>query len=155
VREANVNPVESLAALAGQWAGTSTLYDPHSGKPEASPSALTVTPVLGGRFVRLDYIWAYQGKPQEGSLLVGHDPATGTTSGHWIDTWHMGRAALALTGAGLTLRGTYPAPPGPDWGWRIDLTPFAGGLRLTMHNVYPADLGGKEEIAVEADYTRA
>jgi hypothetical protein len=50
-----MDPVETLAALAGNWRGTSTLQDPHSGKPDGSPSELTVTPMLGGRFVRLDY----------------------------------------------------------------------------------------------------
>ena len=34
-------------------------------------STATVTPVLGGRFIRVDYTWGYQGRPQEGSLLVG------------------------------------------------------------------------------------
>jgi hypothetical protein len=149
-----VTPIDRLAALAGRFAGTNTLHDPHTGKPEESPSTLVVVPVLGGRFVRLDYTWAYNGKPQEGSLLVGHDPATGVTSMYMIDTWHLGRVVLALTGSGLTVRGTYPAPPGPDWGWRIDLTPTAAGLRLVMHNVWPAEQGGKEEVAVEAEYRR-
>ena len=68
-----MNPVEGLAALAGNWSGTNTLQDPNTGKPEESPSTVTVTPILGGRFVRLDYTWGYQGTPQEGSLLVGFD----------------------------------------------------------------------------------
>lgn len=154
-----MTPVESLATLAGTWAGTSTLHDPHTGRPEPSDSALTVTPILGGRFVRLDYTWAHNGKPHEGSLLVGHDPAAGVTTAHWIDSWHMGRAVMACTGradgVGLAVRGTYPAPPGPDWGWRIDLTPTAAGLRLVMHNVFPAEQGGAEQVAVEADYALA
>ena len=47
-----MNPVEALTAAAGQWSGTNTLQDPNTGKPEESPSTVTVTPVLGGRFVR-------------------------------------------------------------------------------------------------------
>jgi hypothetical protein len=152
-----MNPVESLAACAGRWAGTSTLHDPHTGRPYESPSKLAVTPVVGGRFVRLDYDWVYQGRPQEGSLLVGFDKDA--PSAYWIDTWHMGRAALICTGTAdgerFTVRGTYPAPPGPDWGWRIDLTPAAGILRVAMFNVFPAELGGKEDPAVEATYLPA
>ena len=154
-----MTPVESLAALSGRWAGTSTLQDPNTGKPEASPSTLTVTPILGGRFVRLDYTWGYQGKPQEGSLLVGCDPAAGTVSGHWIDTWHMGRGVLTCAGRTddptLSLRGSYAAPPGPDWGWRIELTPSATAIRLVMYNIWPAEQGGKEDLAVEAEYAMA
>jgi hypothetical protein len=55
----------------------------------------------------------------------------------------------------LSVRGTYAAPPGPDWGWRIDVTPGGEGLRVIMHNVWPEEQGGKEELAVEAVYARA
>jgi len=151
-----MNPLEPLV---GRWCGTSTLQDPHTGKPDGSPSVLTGTPVLGGRFVRLDYTWAYQGAPQEGSLLVGFDAKAGSVSAHWIDSWHTGTAAIAFawmsSGGALSVRGTYPAPPGPDWGWRIDLTADDAALRVVMFNVWPTDQGGKEELAVEAVYTRA
>jgi uncharacterized protein len=151
-----MNPLEPLV---GRWRGTSTLHDPHTGKPDGSPSALTGTSVLGGRFVRLDYTWAYQVAPQEGSMLVGFEPKAGSVSAHWIDSWHTGTAAIALAGTSaggaLSVRGTYPAPPGPDWGWRIDLATDGGVLRVVMFNVWPADQGGKEELAVEAVYSRA
>ncbi len=151
-----MNPLEPLV---GRWRGTSTLQDPHTGKPDSSPSTLTGTSVLGGRFVRLDYSWVYREKPHEGSLLVGFDTKAGSASAHWIDSWHTGTAAIALAGTPasgtLSVRGTYPAPPGPDWGWRIDLAADGGALRVVMFNVWPADQGGKEELAVEAVYVRA
>ena len=85
----DIGPLEALTTRAGSWRGTNTLQDPNTGRPEESPSTLNVTPVLGGRFVRLDYTWGYQGQPQEGSLPVGFDPKTGEVSGHWIDNWHI------------------------------------------------------------------
>lgn len=151
--------LDRLAACAGSWRGTNILQDPHAGIADTSPSTATVTPVLGGRFVRVDYTWEYQGKPQEGSLLIGFQRKANTVTAHWIDSWHNGDKGMALSGTAqdgattLTVRGTYPAPPGPDWGWRIDLTPEVGeGLRVVHHNVWPE---GKEELAVEATYTRA
>jgi Protein of unknown function (DUF1579) len=153
-----MSALDGLAACAGSWRGTSTLQDPHAGKPDESASTATVTPVLGGRFVRLDYTWSYGGQPQEGSLLVGWQKKPGTVTAHWIDSWHNGSGSMSLTGPApdggstLTVRGSYPAPPGPDWGWRIDLTPGGGTLSVVMHNVWPE---GKEELAVEAAYTRA
>jgi hypothetical protein len=152
-----VNPVEALTAVAGNWRGTNTLQDPSTGKPEESPSTVTVTPVLGGRFVRVDYTWGYQGKPQEGSLLVGFDPKSGEASGHWIDSWHMGRKGMACLGSSPTdrtiaVRGSYAAPPGPDWGWRIEITPEAEALRIRHTNIFP---DGKEELAAEGVYSRA
>ena len=151
-----MNPVETLAALAGTWRGLNTLHDPHTGEPEGSPSTVSVTPLLGGRFVRIDYDWAYQGKPQEGSLLVGFASESGAVSVHWTDTWHMGRIALncvgeATTNGGLDVRGSYAAPPGPDWGWRIEIGPEGDSLRIAHTNFDP---DGKPYPAVLAVYTR-
>ena len=46
--------------------------------------------------------------------------------------------------------GSNAAPPGPDWGWRIVLSP-GEPLKMTMYNIWP---NGKEELAVEAMYAR-
>lgn len=151
-----MNPVATLAALAGRWRGTNTLHDPGTGRPEESPSELVLTPAIGVRFVRLDYTWVHRGSPQEGSLLIGFDPEAGEASGHWVDSWHMGPKALACRGAApvdgvISLHGSWAAPPGPDWGWRIDLAPEGDGLRIT-HTVIDAE--GTEDRAVEAHYRR-
>ncbi len=150
-----MSALEGLAAAAGSWRGTSTLQDPMRGVADASDSTATVTPVLGGRFVRIDYTWAYDGAPQEGSLLLGFQKKTDTLTAHWIDSWHNGDGAMACQGRAadggpLTVRGSYPAPPGPDWGWRIDVAPDGrDALRITHYNVWPE---GKEELAVESVY---
>lgn len=84
-----MSPLDGSIGSAGTWRGSSTLQDPHTGQPDESASAATVTPVLGGRFVRVDYTWSYQGAPQEGSLLIGFDrqaaalTRTGSTPGTW------------------------------------------------------------------------
>jgi hypothetical protein len=150
--------LDGLLACAGHWRGTSRLQDPHTRAPEDSPSTLDVIPVLGGRFVRVDYTWAYHGEPQEGSMLIGHQPNPSTVTAHWIDSWHMGPVGMSCTGpAGeggtVSVRGTYAAPPGPDWGWRIDLTTAADRtLRLIMFNITP---DGLEDLAVDATYAPA
>jgi hypothetical protein len=152
-----MNAFDRLAAAAGQWRGTSHLQDPSVGVRDDSESTAVIQSVLGGRFLRLDYSWAYQGKPQEGSLLLGHDPKSGQLSAHWIDSWHMGNVVMRCEGSNLaeapfSVRGSYAAPPGPDWGWRIDLEAGEDMLRMVMYNVWPE---GKEELAVEAAYARA
>ncbi len=55
------------------------------------------------------------------------------------------------------VKGSYAAPPGPDWGWRITIKPpinapgSGESFRMTMHNITP---DGEEMLAVEAAYTR-
>jgi hypothetical protein len=58
-------------------------------------------------------------------------------------------------GSTLSVRGPYAAPAGPDWGWRIDVTPDGDRLRIVMHNVWRQEQGGKEELAFEAVYEKA
>ncbi|MEX2177296.1 MAG: DUF1579 family protein [Gemmatimonadaceae bacterium] len=142
--------LDALAACRGTWAGRNTLQDPSRGVSDESAASATVTPVLNGRFVRLDYTWSYKQTPQEGTMLVGFQKGDHTLTLHWADTWHTSDKVMACAGAAasgaLTVRGSYAAPPGPDWGWRIDITPGRDALRLVMHNVYP---DGKEERAVD------
>lgn len=168
-----MNAFEALMACAGRWRGTNTLQDPQNGTSSDSESTLTVTPLLRGTFVRMDYTWGHQGKRQEGSLLIGCEPDAGAVSVYWVDTFHMSRKVMTLTGtlpavaagalpvetpsvdAGDTLnvRGAYSAPPGPDWGWRIEITPDPGpALRIAMFNIWPE--GEREDLAVAATYAR-
>jgi hypothetical protein len=149
--------LDRLSACAGNCRGTNMLQDPHSGKPDESPSALSVTPVLGGRFVRVEYTWGYGGEPQEGSLLVGLDPKSGEASGHWVDTWHMGRKAMTCLGTAtdegsISMKGSYAAPLGPDRGWRIEIAPEGDALRISHMNIDP---DGKKEPAAVGVYSRA
>jgi hypothetical protein len=149
--------LRALAACAGGWVGTSRLQDPHSDVPDESHSTVTITTVLGGRFLRLDYDWAYRGAPQQGSLLIGHETPESAVTAQWIDTWHMGDKVMSCRGTveedgAISVRGSYAAPPGPDWGWRTVITPGAQRLRLVMYNITP---DGKEELAVEGEYARA
>jgi hypothetical protein len=151
-----MNALGWLASRAGRWTGTSRLQDPHNQLQDESRSTLTITPVLGGRFVRCDYDWAYRGQTQEGSYLIGHEVASNTITAYWADTWHMGDKAMVCRGPigpgeSLSVRGSYEAPPGPDWGWRTEIAADGQVLRLVMHNVTP---DGQEELAVDALYVR-
>lgn len=150
--------LERLIASAGAWRGTSTLQDPGAIEPDTTPSTLIITPVLDGRFVRMDYTWSYKGTPHAGSILVGYQKRAGALTTHWIDSWHNGDNVLSMSGQGetsslLTVTGSYPAPPGPDWGWKIAVTPETDArVRIVMHNISPE---GQEYLAVEGEYTRA
>jgi hypothetical protein len=147
----------ALVALQGSWQAVYQLRGDPSFEGD-SPSHATVVPMLGGRFVRIDYAWSERGTPQEGSLLVGLEDTDGRVTAVWIDTWHNGARMMVCTGrpgpdGGIDVRGTYPAGAGaPDWGWRTQLTLDTDAWAMTMYNVTP---DGDEMLAVRAEYGRA
>ena len=89
--------------------------------------------------------------------MVGYQSGPAVVTAHWVDTWHVGDGVMSCQGTAetdgsITVLGSYPAPPGPDWGWRIVVQPQDGtALRMVMYNITP---DGDESLAVEADYTR-
>ena len=152
-----MDELQSLIKLAGRWQGTNYLWLSPSEEPRISPASASITPVIKGRFIRLDYSWEYDSETQEGSTLLGIDPEKMVVSAVWTDSWHMGRLLMICQGEPradgvIDVSGFYAAPPGPDWGWRsvieaLDETTF----RLQMYNIPP----GKEgELAVRATFHR-
>lgn len=151
-----MHPLDPLRAAAGAWRATYQLRDPEHHLSADSESRAIVTPVLGGRFIRIDYTWSDKGKPQEGSLLAGYEAITGIVTVAWIDSWHNSDRIMVCTGraepdGALNVLGSYGAPPGPDWGWRTQVHAGADRLHIVMFNVHP---DGREELAVNADYVR-
>ena len=146
-------PLAKLAALTGEWTATYKLFLEPPTSFESATSA-TVTSVLDGRFVRIDYTWSHDGNTNAGSLLVGHEKATGIATIVWIDNWHNSDKMLISTGkvdegGAVDVRGSYPAPTGPDWGWRTRLETTDTGWAMLMFNITP---DGEEYPAVDARY---
>lgn len=142
--------------LLGHWSGESHLWMDPSQPPLASPSRMAVTPTANGKFLSLSYDWVYEGKEQQGLLLVGDGNKDSVATAAWVDSWHQSGKVMQLIGAvageTLSVTGHYAAPPGPDWGWRLSVhVSAAGELVLEMHNVPP---GGEAELAVRAVYRR-
>lgn len=152
-----MNVIADLLSLAGEWTGTYRLILDPSTPVRMSSTAATLSPVAGGRFARLDYVWEDEGKRQDGSLLVGFEKEQSLATAVWVDSFHMSNRFMVSEGkavrGSVDVSGSYAAPPGPDWGWR---TVFGSGpdgtLRLLMYNVSPDE---KEDLAVEAVYHRS
>lgn len=149
---------ESLSNLDGTWAGTNRLWLMPGEPVRECDTTLFVTQVAQEKLVALHNRWAYEGSAQDGLLLVGQNPQSLALKGTWIDSWHMQHEMMALEGGlapdgRVTLRGSYAAPHGPDWGWQIELVPGPGDtFRMVMHNISPT---GGAYLAVEATYARA
>jgi hypothetical protein len=142
----------------GEWTGSNLLRlswltpsDYHS------PSRLSVQPVAKGKFLMFTYTWSHEDVSQEGVILLGCDAQQEVATAAWVDSWHMSSKIMLCEGVidsqgAINIRGSYEAPPGPDWGWRIVITPKSGReLQIVMYNISPE---GAEELAVQADYKR-
>ena len=149
---------ESLEKLAGSWMGTSRLWRPWLSPPDTeSASTAIVAPAVGGKFVTIGYVWIVDGEAQEGLMLLGHDRKRNAVSAIWVDSWHMSDAPMVCAGSidgdgVIDVRGSYAAPPGPDWGWRTVIDP--GGkdsFEIVMYNISP---DGEETLAFRNSYER-
>ncbi|MBD3336978.1 MAG: DUF1579 domain-containing protein [Candidatus Eisenbacteria bacterium] len=156
-RSPPVSLPDSLQKLTGRWTGTNRLWLTPTDPVRESESSMTVAPAAKGRFLTLSYTWSDGGKPQEGMVLLGAQPDKNLATCAWVDSWHMQDVMMICKGAldgqgGVALDGSYAAPPGPDWGWRLGIHPNPDGtFTLRMHNIPP---GGVPVLAVETDYRR-
>ncbi len=144
-----------LTDLEGQWFGNNSLWVMPEDPVRESDSEASVTIAVHGTVALITYTWAYEGTPQEGTLLVRTGPEDVETV--LVDPWHTGGKFMTFSSEGATedlvdVRGSYAAPPGPDWGWRIILrADSADEFLMLMYNITP---DGEEAPAVEARYTR-
>ncbi len=136
--------------LAGRWAGSSQLF--FEEQQLESSSTVDIRALGQGKFVAVAYTWNYEGQPQDGLIVFAAEGSAAT----WLDSWHMGNSIMQCEatrqGDAITLRGSYPAPPGPDWGWRIEIARDDAALAVRMFNLSP---DGQEWLAVTATYARA
>ena len=146
-----------LTRAEGEWTGPSLLcFAP--GQPTITcESTAHVTREVNGTALMMRYDWSFEGKPHQGVLLLSDDAGSSRCEISWMDSFHYANRMMLLTGAlagdgEINVRGAYPAPTGPDWGWRMTLEmPDAVTLLLRMFNITP---DGQEAWAVEATYRR-
>jgi hypothetical protein len=144
-----------LKSLVGDWHGISRLWVSPDDPVRESETSATVALVARGGFLTITYTWADYGKPQDGVLVVRLAEEPSALDMVWIDSWHTEGKFMTFHGEAygdgqVSAVGSYSAPEGPDWGWRIVLAAnLEGGFALRMYNIPP---DSSEELAVEAKY---
>ena len=141
---------KSLHEAKGLWKGRSELNQswlPPEKRVSESPSELHLD--ANAAFATITYTWSYEGKPQEGTMLLAADDKGAVEIG-WSDTWHHTSGVMHLRGEGLKTKGSYEGG-GETWGWTIAFEIAGDELRLTMENVTPKE---EAEWAVRAVYKR-
>ena len=144
----------SLSNLEGEWAGDGTLFVPWLSPPEAHYGSTASIRTIAGGFLQVVYTWSHEGTPHEGLVLLTDEKQDGAVTAVWIDSWHQSQSFLVSRGTvdsagAVSVLGSYPAPTGPDWGWRTVVAPTAGGFELVMFNISPE---GEEALAVRNRY---
>jgi hypothetical protein len=154
-KEMQMSIPQKLAALTGRWQGTNQLWLDPSQPSTDSDSVLEISLTALGKFASFQYTWAYEGQAQAGLLIVGSESEAAQAV--WMDSWHMQDKFMVCEGemqptGAFSVKGTYAALPGPDWGWRIAVEPQDSGvLKFTMFNIAPDN---QEFLAVETIFRR-
>src|SRR5688500_5378796 len=146
----------ALSELTGSWRGSGTLFTPWTTPAEQEYDSTAFVSSAARNFLKLEYTWTADGRQQDGLMLIA-EKKDGSFSSVWVDSWHQSEAFLLSTGSrtasgDITLLASYPAPTGPDWGWKTIIRALGGdNLEILMYNIPP---DGKEEIAVHDTYPR-
>lgn len=69
-------PHAKLAALVGEWSGTTKTWFEPDVVADESPMSGSIKLILDGRFALYEYNGEMQGKPFEGVAIIGFDLAT-------------------------------------------------------------------------------
>ena len=147
-----------MRALVGEWAGTKKLWMMPGSPAEECESTASVALEACGQFATVRYTWSGDGNAREGLFVMRLATTPTKANVVWTDSWHMKDEFMVCPAerdddAIISVKGSYPAPPGPDWGWRMAIRSDApDGFQLVMHNITP---DGQEALAVEATYRRA
>lgn len=152
-----MNARTQLSSLVGEWVGTNRVWLMPGEPVRESATAVSIALAARDGFVTFRYTWADEGQPQDGLLIVRNTAAPGGTDMVWLDSWHTGGQFMVFQSEAdrdgrISALTSYPAPPGPDWGWRIELAAETSDeFVIRMYNIPP---GENEMLAVEARYGR-
>jgi len=106
---------EHLAKGVGEWQGKSTMWMYPGAQPASSECTSTVTPMLDGRFIKVEYKGEMPGMgAYSGFGLYGFDNVAQKFVSTWIDSCGTGMASgageLSPDGKTLTITRTYNCP---------------------------------------------
>jgi len=149
---------KSIHVAKGLWRGKSQLnlpFLPPEKRVSESDSSLHIDTDQHDSYATVTYNWQYEGKRQEGTILLCESAKSKSVQLAWVDSWHQNTAVMHLTGeeseTGLVkTKGTYPAGK-ETWGWTIEFQIAGEQLTMKMDNVTPS---GEAVWAVKASYKR-
>lgn len=150
---------EYLVKSAGVWHGENTMWMAPNAAPIKSESTTTITPILGGRFVKVEMEGTMPGAGKyHGLAIYGYDNVSGQFVSTFVDNMGTGIAkatgTLSDDGKTLTWRYTYNCPVTKKPAVMRDVSKFTGAntKTLVMYGVNPKT--GKEYKMMKIEMTR-
>lgn len=148
-----------LMTDVGRWKGTSRSWPSLGAEPMDVPTALTIRPILGGRFIETEFDAEIPGLGHyDGILITGYDNAAGEFQSTWVDsvgtTMMTGAGELSDDGRSIGIEFTYfcPVRMRRIGLWQV-ITRNSADQRT--HRMWGLDIAtGKEYLMMEAVYTR-
>ena len=143
--------------LTGNWNGEYMLHISPDEPQLRSKTIANIQRVVLNRFVKFDYTWEYEGKTQEGLLLIGYDKIKEKVRMSWIDSWHQQTEFMISEGPLdsnniLSAKGSFEVSEGPDWGWRTTIIlKSSDSFTFEMYNITP---DGQEHLGVQVEYSK-
>lgn len=156
------SPHALLAALEGDWAGTTRTWFTPDELADESEWRGSIRLALDGKYAVHEYKGEIQGRELAGMAVFGYDKTRRRFEASWIDSFHSNTAILFSTGGewregdssgAFSVLTSYPdGQGGPDWGWRTEVRIVNEDAIVISHfNILPT---GEEALAVETRYFR-
>ena len=150
---------EHLARGVGTWQGKSTMWMYPSAEPATSDCTSTVTPMMDGRFIKVEYAGEMPGMgPYNGFGIFGFDNVSQKFVSTWIDTCGTGMGngtgELSADGKTLTITRTYNCPLSKKPVSMKEVETITGQNTKTLEITGSDPKSGKEFKMLSVEFTR-
>jgi hypothetical protein len=148
-----------LTKRVGTWKGKSTMWMYPGAEPLTSACTSTVTPMLDGRFVKVEYAGEMPGMgPFNGFGIYGFDNVTQQFVSTWIDSCGTGMAhgtgELSTDGKVLTMNRTFNCPLAKKPVAMREIETYTGPNTKTLEIFCPDPKSGKEYKMLSVEFTK-
>ena len=148
-----------LTKRVGTWKGKSTMWMYPGAAPLTSACTSTVTPMLDGRFVKVEFAGEMPGMgPFNGFGIYGFDNVTQQFVSTWIDSCGTGMAhgtgEMSTGGKVLTMNRTFNCPLAKKPVAMREIETYTGANTKTLEIFCPEPKSGKEYKMLSVEFTK-
>jgi hypothetical protein len=150
---------KKLAKDVGTWKGKQTMWMGPGSQPATSDCTSTVTPMMDGRFVKVDFSGEIPGMgPYNGMGIVGYDNVSKKFQATWLDNhstgMSMGTGELSADGKTLTIEYNFTCPVTKKPATMRQVETYTSPTSKTMEMFGADPKSGKEYKMMKIEMTK-